>query len=774
MFLHSGASLHGHEYSHRQPPNAAHQRANRRSPFSHPPFSNKGVRTTAITAVDSSVSKDHRSRNPPPEQAQHTRKPEVSFQEPGEIREKTRQYAVGPIRLSNASEGEEENEGRAGRISQPETEPERCDSTRPTQSPGSPPSPAPETVDIQQPRKHAPRKATKYLLAYPAPRFAGKRRVVQMVLPKLHLQLQQVSAAKRPMPVIDVFPSSRISGPTIFPRLAKRFPRVFGARGELGLSDVVLVKSEDYHPNGSHMEGTEDEHGLARSNLVAIFSPSKKSGFTEIVLSDGSVWVVKPLPSGSFDFVRVDADGNATTARWARRAPAKAGAAQSPADEVPNPSEPRYTFSKINPLSRRHPVMATLTQSTLDIQDEYNPVSVHSKANRRSISGVPTPAPPYSRPLSYPGPPSRTHSSQSNTSDTSGLNSFSDRNLEFATHLVDDTTKTLISVTAIWLALHLGWSPHYKPLAPQVPEQRVPPTSSTLSSHGQQPADDAHTRPNRRCTWNGRRSPDGPTTLAPRPRDTLDLSLPRSSTIPASFTHVIAADASHPHPLPASREQSPLPRKSIALQAPSDRPKAPPRRATSTGAAFMQRHLRNRVSENADFTASPPSVSAPDDSQHHHSKGGGRGRRILSGDWGPAFHKHHILHRTPTATFDRPQSPVSTAQPPTSSNGPADAKPVLEESRRTARDQRRRTRSAYYPSASAASEERSATPNGDAGSDAATTRPRLSHNPESYGPSEDESAAISNKEHEAAHSVVSSKRRLKGLSFLCRKLGSAH
>ncbi len=53
-----------------------------------------------------------------------------------------------------------------------------------------------------------------------------------------------------------------------------------------------------------------------------------------------------------------------------------------------------------------------------------------------------------------------------------------------ATHLIDDATKTLISITALWVALRSGWSPNYTPSSSLEASRPVSKRSSGRNSWG--------------------------------------------------------------------------------------------------------------------------------------------------------------------------------------------------------------------------------------------------------------------------------------------------
>lgn len=314
-------------------------------------------------------------------------------------------------------------------------------------------------------RRRASHKSTRYSLGYPTPSRLDKTRVIKKVVPRLLLQLQRISEDGKSRPVLEVFPATRIAGPVVAPRLARRFPGIFGVKRHLGYDDLVLVRRDD--DCSSSDTDSDEEESLEKRRLLAVYSPLRHSEEAEIVLEDGSVWVAKPRANGSYDFVHIDEHGVPTTVRWVRRSdtnPGETGAAKATPPTVPSPS--RFTFSVISPLTRRHPVLATLTQSSLEIQDTYTPIST-------SYSQQPsTTYPGRARSMTAPSSASfldpisassRTFSMGSTT--TVGGNEDSIAALPLVSEIdprqaqpVDRSIKMLISVTAMWVTLRSGWS----------------------------------------------------------------------------------------------------------------------------------------------------------------------------------------------------------------------------------------------------------------------------------------------------------------------------
>jgi hypothetical protein len=82
--------------------------------------------------------------------------------------------------------------------------------------------------------------------------------------------------------------------------------------------------------------------------------------------------------------------------------------------------------------------------------------------------------------------------------------------------------------------------------------------------------------------------------------------------------------------------------------------RAMPRRATSTGAAFMQRRIQMQGSEASDSERSVSGLG----------RRRSRGRRILSGDWGSAFNRSNRtqspMGRTPSIDVGHEPAPIGS------------------------------------------------------------------------------------------------------------------
>ena len=603
MFLHAGASLHGHEYSNRQPSTTNSQSqspAHLRGPLLRSAFSPAKQRARA--AADGTLDPVRRQR-PASDYIPRDPSPVVRFREPQDDPPPTPSTHDESISESELSDVTLSIDGAVSARS----------------------------LRARRPRR-VRAKSTLYYLGYPAPRIIGKTKVVQKVfLPRLLLQLQKVSEDGKSRPVLELFPASRIAGPVVAPRSSKRFPHIFGVKRHLGYDDIVLVRRDD---GGSSSEGTESENdeGLERRNLLAVYSPLRHSEGAEIVLHDGSVWVANPLPNGSFDFVHTDAEGNRTTARWARRHAAAATpttvSTDTSAHSAASP-QTRYTFSILDPSTRRHPVMATLTPSTLDVQDSYTSVSPsHSRHPPITRAGRSTSV-TSSLSRTTPQPPPPNTPAPSSTSDGENdsaicLPSPDYEPTQRTTHQIDDPTKMLIAATALWVALRPDWGRN-----PHTTSHDTTTTTSSSSSSSSPPGR------SRRHTWNSRSSTD-----TPRPSDISggDLfrahhhhsicggaamarySLPAQQQHPFDNNHNGIITGTNRSSTPVSRSPTPV---SDAAAAAGGGGRPLPKRAASSGGGFMQRRLLSSSSFSS--SSSPRGVGGNTTS----NSGGSSGERDI-------------------------------------------------------------------------------------------------------------------------------------------------
>lgn len=273
------------------------------------------------------------------------------------------------------------------------------------------------------------RPKTSYQLAHPA---IHARHKWLKLRPRTLLQLHQASQSSRPLPVLDVLPS------TVFIPLASRsIPQMFRRWNGLGPNDLVIVRSELREQLASDLfEKTihsGNKSGGQREVVATICQPlqeeTRSQGKARVFLTLGIFCEATPLSGGSYEFL-VHSKNGVQIMRWALR--------RSKRRHMPTSSSPpreeskRFTFSVIDPSSRRHPVIASLTRNHLEVYHGYSP-------NHRSCT--------------RPASPNSGMSEFSNRSEIESLDSHE--------IIVDDRLRILIIVTGIWVAFREGWSHHF-------------------------------------------------------------------------------------------------------------------------------------------------------------------------------------------------------------------------------------------------------------------------------------------------------------------------
>ncbi|KAL2106910.1 hypothetical protein VUR80DRAFT_5950 [Thermomyces stellatus] len=368
MFLHSGASLHGHEYSTPPP-----TRPQKRVPFLRSalrPMTDDDVNGGFLTPPHESDPSPSLSQTPTknPRPRSYTATPPLPSPNSDSLPSRPRPSSdhilrKGHVRFAKAADELDESPARSVEQYRQSPSPERAWAGQSEDESAYSEASDGDASLASVPRKRkrrARRSGTRYLVAQPPPHAIKKHRRFHL-RPTLLLQLQQLTD-KRPKPAYDVLhPSVLRKGA---PRRTGRFPNPFGARHELNSDDLILTRSEDY--DSATPDDSSDE--LGNREVVAVISPRLNGdGRTDIVLMDGTIWTATAMASGSYEFTTVRPDGSVITARWAKRKVA-----------LEDEDNYKYTFSVIDPLSRRHPIMGTLTPSTLEVLDNYTTVSPHS------------------------------------------------------------------------------------------------------------------------------------------------------------------------------------------------------------------------------------------------------------------------------------------------------------------------------------------------------------------------------------------------------------
>ncbi|OXV05554.1 hypothetical protein Egran_06679 [Elaphomyces granulatus] len=302
----------------------------------------------------------------------------------------------------------------------------------------------PHTVSPASGRRRSARPKTCFQLAHPP---GGSRQKRLRLRPKLLLQLQQIS--QRPVPVLDVLPSTGFTH-----RLAYK-PRIFRGRDGLGPKDLVVVTSDSYiHQSlgeDDRSASSEEERSAHREVVATICYPSKEDARhkskVEISLHSGRSWEATPLPNGSYEFVSRTKEGTQTV-RWVYRS-SKRHRLSAPVVPSPTDGDQRFTFSIIDPNSRRHPVIASMNRNCIDVYEQY---SIPPTSSGDGIS-----------PDSFP--------------DAAGFPPAPGQRLM----KTDDELRTVILVTGIWVVCKESWSRNSPPVD-SIPSGTSPVSSQQRSS----------------------------------------------------------------------------------------------------------------------------------------------------------------------------------------------------------------------------------------------------------------------------------------------------
>lgn len=264
--------------------------------------------------------------------------------------------------------------------------------------------------------KKSRKNRTSYSICHAPP--ASKQRQRMHRRPRSLLQLHRICPNARPQPAYEVILSANFSV-----RLTKAVARVFRAKHSLCSNDLLVLQAEKY----STAELDEDQE---ERNIIALICKGRKEdshtvGKAKICLPNGEEWEAFRTPTGGYEFSSTDEHGLGLKVRWVPK---------KNKDGSKDVGRKSFNFSTISPNSRRHPVIAALSKSGLDLNDTYKIPDV--------AATTPLTTPRHSTVLPEP----------------MQLEQEPDQE-EYVT---DDKLRELILTTGIWVTLKEGWSPTFK------------------------------------------------------------------------------------------------------------------------------------------------------------------------------------------------------------------------------------------------------------------------------------------------------------------------
>ncbi|POS73021.1 hypothetical protein DHEL01_v208584 [Diaporthe helianthi] len=266
-----------------------------------------------------------------------------------------------------------------------------------------------------------------FALAHPPrqPNCIDKSYVVKHLKSRQFLQIQKVSPeTNHYVPDIDVISFAAPKDPI---RLVSALKGL--VEGKISLRDGRLVRfnKDDVLLTKYREDDSDSVAGTHSPRKGSIMAPLDKIVGREvqavlkknhkIILDDGRMWTATNHQNRSFEFTSLDANGAKTVTRWVLSKRRISGIDDHPlASSSTQSPEIMFHFSIIRPNTRKHAVLASLTSSSLQIKESYF------------------------EPASSFG---------------------SSEDFESAPKVVDEATRRLITVTAVWVVLTLGWSPTY-------------------------------------------------------------------------------------------------------------------------------------------------------------------------------------------------------------------------------------------------------------------------------------------------------------------------
>ncbi|KAK2805300.1 hypothetical protein FQN50_006201 [Emmonsiellopsis sp. PD_5] len=299
-------------------------------------------------------------------------------------------------------------------------------------------------------KRHPPRQKSSFRFAYPPP---SQRHKLLRIRPKLLLQLQQVSQTARPIPILDVLPPTLLG-------VARKLPMTIKG---LCPNDLVLVTSDSYEQMSADddrsilsEDGPHDQREVVATLCQHRKEDAKIKGLAEIYLIQGSRWEASRLPSGGYEFTGAKENDEQICVRWVLRGKGSRRASGSAAGSDNHFEDgKRFTFSIIDPTTRRHPVIAWMSRLGIDVLDKYPLCSA---------------------------PPANINSS---VADDAAEPTIID---------TDDHLRSLIIASGIWVAFQEGWpeSPVYADSAPSTPTTAAPRPPSRPSQATEREAEPTH------------------------------------------------------------------------------------------------------------------------------------------------------------------------------------------------------------------------------------------------------------------------------------------
>ncbi|RMY20390.1 hypothetical protein D0867_04032 [Hortaea werneckii] len=270
-------------------------------------------------------------------------------------------------------------------------------------------------------KKKSNRPKTRFSICHPPPASLTRQKLHRR--PRSLLQLHRITANARPRPAFEVVPSANFSV-----RLTRAITKIYKAKHSLCPNDIVVLRAEKYSTEA------EDEDGEAR-DVIGLICKGRKDdaafngGKAKVCMASGHEWEAYPLMNGGYEFFSTDEHGLGLTVRWVPKRRKDGSKSKNK----------QFNFSTISPNSRRHPIIANLSKTGLEINDSYR-----------------MPEPAATTPLSTPKATPKV------SSDSAMQEAVDEEDSDPEQYETDDALREIITMTGIWVTFKEGWSPSFK------------------------------------------------------------------------------------------------------------------------------------------------------------------------------------------------------------------------------------------------------------------------------------------------------------------------
>lgn len=206
--------------------------------------------------------------------------------------------------------------------------------------------------------------------AHPAPptRPLAKHGLLR---PKILLQLQQRRESGFHRPLYDVLPANRFAPRT---KIAQKLHRLQRRKDGREADDLVVINAEDYSVSDTNSEEIEIADSRA---LVGVISPTFSATVATTVAEftlENTIWCIKAGLNGASYTLESQCD-TPQIARWyipkRKRNSVIVGGSAAPAAQEGR----KFYFTTILPDSKQHPIIASMTEVSLEVNDSYTVTS---------------------------------------------------------------------------------------------------------------------------------------------------------------------------------------------------------------------------------------------------------------------------------------------------------------------------------------------------------------------------------------------------------------